>query len=58
MKIHVSRTFFNLQSRHEYMVHGYAQCLKGNNSKRRQTRIKVHVYCMSSHSALHLCEVL
>ena len=36
---------------------GYIQCSKGNNSKCRQTRITVNVVCISSHSALHLCEV-
>ena len=28
-----------------------------NNSKSRQTRVMIHVFCMSSHGALHLCEV-
>ena len=37
---------------------GYVQCSKGNNSKNRQTRVTVHVFCMSSHGAIHLCEVL
>ena len=37
---------------------GYVQCSKGNNSKSRQIRVKVHVFCMSSLSALHLCKVL
>ena len=32
---------------------GYVQCSKGNNSKSRQTRVMVHVFCTSSHSALH-----
>ena len=32
---------------------GYVQCSKGINSKSRQTRITVHVCCMSSHSVLH-----
>ena len=36
---------------------GYVQCSKGNNSKSGQTRVMVHVFCKSSHSALHLCEV-
>ena len=42
------------------LVHGkngYVQCSRGNNSERRQTRVMVHVFCKSSHSALHLCEV-
>ena len=34
------------------------QCSKGNNSKSRQTRVMVHVFCKSSPSVLHLCEVL
>ena len=41
-------------------VHGrndYVQCSKGNNSKSKQTRVMIHVFCMLSHSALHLCEV-
>ena len=36
---------------------GYVQCSKGINSKCRQTRVTVHVFCMSPHSALHLCAV-
>ena len=36
---------------------GYVKCSKGNDSKSRQTRVMVHVFCTSSHSALHLCEV-
>ena len=32
-------------------------CSKGNNSKSKQTRVTVHVFCMSPHSALFLCEV-
>ena len=32
---------------------GYLQCSKGNNSKSRQTRIMVYVFCMLSHSVLH-----
>ena len=36
---------------------GYVQCSKGNNSKSRQTKVMVHVFCMSSHGALNLCEV-
>ena len=42
-------------------VHGrnsYIQCLKGINSKSRQTRVKVHVFCMLSYGAVHLCEGL
>ena len=35
---------------------GYVQCSKDNNSKSRQSRVTVHVFCKSSHSALHLCE--
>ena len=37
---------------------GYVQCSKGNNSKSRQTRVTVHMLCLSSHSDLHLCEVM
>ena len=36
---------------------GYVQCSKGNNSKSRQTRVTVHMFCTSSHSGLYLCEV-
>ena len=36
---------------------GYVQCSKGNNSKSRQTRVTVHVFCTLSHGVLHLCEV-
>ena len=31
---------------------GYVQCLKGNNSKMRQTRVTVHVFCTLSDGAL------
>ena len=40
-----------------YGRNGYVQCSKGNNSKSRQTRVTIHVFCTSSHSALHLWEV-
>ena len=36
---------------------GYVQCSKGNNSKSRQNRVTVHVFCMMSHSASRLLEV-
>ena len=36
---------------------GYVQCSKGNNSKSRQTRVMVHVFCTSSDGTLHLCKV-
>ena len=42
------------------LVHGrngYVLCSKGNNSKSRQSRVMVQVFCTSSHSALHLCEI-
>ena len=35
---------------------GYVHCSNGNNSKSRQTRVTVHMFCTSSHGALHLCE--
>ena len=41
-------------------VHGgndYFQSSKGNNSKSRQIRVTVHVFCILSHGALYLCEV-
>ena len=34
-------------------TNGYVQCLKGNNSKRRLTRVTVHMFCTSSRVALH-----
>ena len=36
---------------------GYVHRSKGNDSKSRQTRVTLHVFCTSSHDALHLCEV-
>ena len=42
------------------LVHGrndYVQCLKGNNSKSKQTRVTGHMFCTLSHSVLHMCEV-
>ena len=41
-------------------VHGrndYVQCLKGNNSVSRQTRVTVYVFHTFSHGGLHWCEV-
>ena len=41
-------------------VHGrndFVQRSKDNNSKNRQTSAMVYMFCTSSHSALHLCEV-
>ena len=35
---------------------GYVQCLEDNNSNSRQARVMVHVFCTSSHGALHFCE--
>ena len=32
----------------------YVQCSKGNSSKSRETKVTIHVFCTSSHSALHL----
>ena len=52
----ISQMVFNLQSRHEYMKE-MAQCSKSSKSKSRQTRVTIHVFCMLSHGALHLCEV-
>ena len=37
-----------------YGRNGYAQCSKGNNSKSRQTRITIHVFCILSNS-LYVC---
>ena len=43
----------------EHGRNGYVQCSKDtSNSKCRQTRVSVNVFCMLSHNALHLCEVL
>ena len=36
---------------------GYVQCSEVNNSKHMLTRVMVHVFCSSSHDALHRCEV-
>ena len=54
----ISDTF---QLRAQTGVHdrnGYVQSSRGNNFKSRQTRVTVHKFCISPHSALHLCEVL
>ena len=37
---------------------GYVQCSEGNNSRSRQTRVKVRKFCTSFSGALNLCEVL
>ena len=50
--MNVSQTVSELWSGHEYMVK-MVQCSKGNNSKRWLTRVMVHVFCTSSHGALH-----
>ena len=49
------RASWSTAGRNGYM---YVQCSMGNNSKSRQTRVTVHVFCKSSHRALHLCEFL
>ena len=49
----ISETDFNLQSRLVEM----AKCSKGNNFKSWKPRFMVHVFCTSSHSALHLYEI-
>ena len=41
-------------------VHGrnsYVQCSKSNNSKSRQIRVMLHMFCTPSQGALHLCKV-
>ena len=37
---------------------GYVQCSMGNNSKSRQTRVLLHMFCILPHGTLYLCEVL
>ena len=32
---------------------GYVQCSKVDNSRSRQTRVMIHVFCTSSHGGLH-----
>ena len=49
---------FQLNKRiREHSRNGYVQCIKGNISKSRQTRVTVHVFCKSSHNASHLSKV-
>ena len=36
---------------------GDVQCSKGNNSKRRLTRIMVYVFCTFFYAVIHWCEV-
>ena len=43
----ISQKDFNLHSGH-YVVEMAVQCSKGNNSKSRQTRVMVHVFCTLS----------
>ena len=65
MVLYICETFHNnistgFQITERTRVHGrngYVQCSEGNYSKSRQTRVNVHVFCMSSHNALRLCEV-
>ena len=47
----ISQMVFNLQSGHEYMLEMAVQCSNGNNSKSRQTRVTVPVFCTLSHGA-------
>ena len=54
--IKISGTVFNIQSGHEYMVE-MAMFYDQMAITPKVTRVKVHVFCTSSHSALHLCEV-
>ena len=55
----ISRTVFKLQSRQEYMVEmATLNVQRAITPNSRQTRVTVHVFCMLSHSVLHLCSVL
>ena len=53
--VKIPRTVFNLQSGHEYIVemtiYNVQRAIAPN------TRVTAHVFCTSSYSALHLCEV-
>ena len=55
--ISLSLNIINIMHHSTCVNSGYVQCSKGNRSKSRQTRVTVHVFCKSSHSNLHLCEV-
>ena len=37
-----------------YRGNGHFQCTKGNSSKSRNTRVTVHVFCMSAHG-VNIC---
>ena len=49
---------FNLQSEHEYLVEmAMFNVQRAITPKVGKSELQVHVFCTSSHSALHLCEV-
>ena len=53
----ISKDFQLTERTRELCRNGCVQYSKGNDSKSGQTRVKGHVFCTSSHSALHLLEV-
>ena len=53
----ISNDFQLAEQTQVHGTNGNVQCSKGNHSNSRQTRVIVHVFCKSFHSALHLCEV-
>ena len=52
----ISNGFQLTESTRVHGRNGNVQCSKDNNSKSRQTRVTVHVFCTSSHSAYKFCE--
>ena len=56
MKFHenISNDFLDIERTHVYGGNGYFQYSKGYNSKRKKTRVTVHVFCMSSHG-VNIC---
>ena len=53
----ISEGFQFTELTQEHGRNGYVKCSNGNNSRSRHIRVTIHVFCMLSHNALHLCEV-
>ena len=53
--IHLHKVSRNYLKQFSSYRNHYFQCSKGHNSKNRLSRVKVLIFCTSSHDALHLC---
>ena len=54
----ISQKVFNLKNRHEYMVEMAMVNVQRTITPKVGKPVTVHMFCMLSHGALHLCEIL